>query len=298
MILLNFHNYIFLFKVFIISLVFCLSNPPGLFACQEKYSIFFLKKEAGWWSVKEFFLKNGSIKKNNSIENVFYFTLYKNTNISIADFSKKKISILNDTGRDEITIAPESSMLTDFSFSPNGTLAYSSSIAGSIDAHDIWSYDPNIGKVTQLTRMAKMQHQPSWCDDRQLVFVSSTSEQSHDLWRLDVPTNSLHQLTAGQLYNFEPSCSVANGIVFSSNRSGDYEIWSTDLEGKHFVQLTNSPGLDGQPAWSPDGSQIAFISNRTGYPAVWVMNRDGSNQHQVSPEGMICRNPVWGISEP
>lgn len=188
--------------------------------------------------------------------------------------------------------------ISDFSLSPSGTLAYSSSIAGSIDAHDIWSYDPNTGKVTQLTRMAKMQHQPSWCDDRQLVFVSSTSEQSHDLWRLDVPTGSLHQLTAGQLYNFEPSCSVANGIVFSSNRSGNYEIWSTDLEGKHFTQLTSSPGLDGQPAWSPDGSQIAFISNRTGYPAVWVMNRDGSNQHQISPEGMICRNPVWGIAEP
>jgi Tol biopolymer transport system component len=35
------------------------------------------------------------------------------------------------------------------------------------------------------------------------------------------------------------------------------------------------------PAWSPDGSQIAFITDRTGQWEIWVMNADGSNQHAL-----------------
>lgn len=35
------------------------------------------------------------------------------------------------------------------------------------------------------------------------------------------------------------------------------------------------------PAWSPDGSQIAFLTDRTGRWEIWVMNADGSNQRPL-----------------
>ncbi len=35
------------------------------------------------------------------------------------------------------------------------------------------------------------------------------------------------------------------------------------------------------PAWSPDGSQIAFVTDRTGQWKIWVMNADGSNQRPL-----------------
>ena len=41
-------------------------------------------------------------------------------------------------------------------------------------------------------------------------------------------------------------------------------------------QLTNGPGEDGGPRWSPDGKKIAFTANRTGRAEVYVMNVDGS----------------------
>jgi uncharacterized protein YraI len=35
------------------------------------------------------------------------------------------------------------------------------------------------------------------------------------------------------------------------------------------------------PAWSPDGSQIAFLTDRTGQWEIWIMNADGTNQHPL-----------------
>ncbi len=48
------------------------------------------------------------------------------------------------------------------------------------------------------------------------------------------------------------------------------------------VQLTTDKADDAYPAWSPDGSKIAFTSYRSGNADIWIMNSDGSNQKQLT----------------
>jgi Tol biopolymer transport system component len=50
--------------------------------------------------------------------------------------------------------------------------------------------------------------------------------------------------------------------------------------------------MDYSPAWSPDGSEIAFASTRGGgLPAIWVMNEDGSNPRRVGK--LDGEYPAW-----
>jgi hypothetical protein len=72
-------------------------------------------------------------------------------------------------------------------------------------------------------------------------------------------------------------------LLFVSNRSGDFEIYELRGSVDNLRRLTNSPGLDIDPDWSPDGRKVAFASNReedTGFQ-IYVMNVDGSDQKRL-----------------
>ncbi len=51
-------------------------------------------------------------------------------------------------------------------------------------------------------------------------------------------------------------------VAFSSNRTGNYEIYLINVNNDSLIQLTNDPALDQYPAWNPRKNWIAFSSDR------------------------------------
>jgi Tol biopolymer transport system component len=80
-------------------------------------------------------------------------------------------------------------------------------------------------------------------------------------------------------------------IVFERGRS----IFVMDADGANQTHLTTTAS-DYQPAWSPDGTKIAFTSVRTSpYPNVYVMNANGSNPVKLTINNLDVGNhdPAW-----
>ncbi|MFP4440865.1 MAG: LpqB family beta-propeller domain-containing protein [Chloroflexaceae bacterium] len=50
------------------------------------------------------------------------------------------------------------------------------------------------------------------------------------------------------------------------------------------------------PAWSPDGTRIAFVSERTGTREIYVANADGSRPQRLTYDNIDDSNPVWSPS--
>ena len=82
-------------------------------------------------------------------------------------------------------------------------------------------------------------------------------------------------------------------IFFSSNRDGDWDIYSMDANGNNLLQITNHPAPDEHPAGSPDGRRIAFASERGVTPDLYVMDSDGSNVVRLSHDNFPERRPSW-----
>ena len=80
------------------------------------------------------------------------------------------------------------------------------------------------------------------------------------------------------------SLQIATGrIAFVTNRDGNFEIYVMNPDGSGQTNITNSSLPDFQPAWSPDGSRIAFSRiDENGNQNVWVMNADGTGQQKLN----------------
>src|SRR6266566_1968508 len=76
---------------------------------------------------------------------------------------------------------------------------------------------------------------------------------------------------------------------------GTTRIWLADLGTGDTRRLTEGPGSDRQPRWSPDGRVLAFVSTRPPQngPQVWILPIGGGEARRVSnlPDGVS--DPVW-----
>ena len=72
-------------------------------------------------------------------------------------------------------------------------------------------------------------------------------------------------------------------IVFSSDRSGPWRIWSVRPDGSGLRELTEAGAgeNDVDPAFSPDGKSILFSSTRGGEAGVWKLSLDGSKPERI-----------------
>ena len=63
-----------------------------------------------------------------------------------------------------------------------------------------------------------------------------------------------------------------NRIAFSSNRDGDFEIYTMNPDGSDVQRITTAAGDDTKPAWSRDKTKLAFVSERDGNSEIYVVN--------------------------
>jgi Tol biopolymer transport system component len=174
----------------------------------------------------------------------------------------------------------------------NGQIAYTHEV-GETSA-SIYAVSPSGGTPRNLSAAGSgttmnADFQPAWsATGSQLAFVRVDFPNcSGQIWTMSADgshqTNVSNDATTANEFN--PAYGPAGAIVFVRAAAGTFTIcsqsganagnlWVRDPNGTT-RQLTTD-GHDNTPAWSPDGTKIAFTRVGAGGPHIFVMNADGS----------------------
>ncbi len=105
--------------------------------------------------------------------------------------------------------------------------------------------------------------------DETRLFARSIKKTQDDIVSLDLTGAEIRDLTNDKFFDRHSRISPdGTTILFSSDRSGSYEIWAMNADGTNLRQVTHSAGgIASIPAWAPDGKRFSFDNESTAFIA-------------------------------
>ena len=115
-------------------------------------------------------------------------------------------------------------------------------------------------------------------------------------WAID--KNSLEENLKEEQKNEDVTSGSGEGysvrkLIFNSNRDGNENIFSINIDGTGLTRLTDSSGSDMYPEVSPDGNKIAYTSDIGGVWQIMIMDWDGKNKRQLTRNNFRSAYPSW-----
>ena len=182
----------------------------------------------------------------------------------------------------------------------------------------VWTMNSDGSNPTRLTddksRTEKLANfipvydgNPVWSPDGTKIAFISNRDYLFSVWVMNADGSNARLVTDKVIDAAEPAWSPdGSKIAFSGGVRGSIgmtipavNIYVVNVDGSGLTQLTRDSGMNGNPAWSPDGKQIAFSRSRqnVSQTKLWLMNADGSDQRILpNPQdsnGFFGGQPVW-----
>jgi Tol biopolymer transport system component len=178
--------------------------------------------------------------------------------------------------------------------SPDGTkIAFQRGLPPYVDT-DVWIMNADGTTQIQLTSSGE-NYSPTFSPDGSKIAFESTRDGNSELYVMNANGSSQTRLTTTlTLDEGEPTWSPAGVIAYQSggSYSAGTQIFTIAAGGGSPTQLT-SLGNNYSPAYSPDGSKIAFESTRDGNSELYVMNANGSSQTRLTNSAVAESEPSW-----
>lgn len=130
--------------------------------------------------------------------------------------------------------------------------------------------------------------------ETKIYFVSSRTG-SKEIWVMDYDGANQHQITHLGSISLSPHVSPDNSrVAFETLGRNGWDIHMYSLDLGRLVRFPGgyTGGSNHSPAWSSDGTRIAFSSARSGQPEIWLSDDSGGRLSQITAFGADT-SPVW-----
>ena len=198
-------------------------------------------------------------------------------------------------GAEPKRLTNDNARIIGIAWTPDGDLIFSSERGGQAGASSLWKIPSHGGQPQRVLGIGTKAEYPT-VSPRGRVLAYSEYMLNANVWRLDTqggapPAKLIASSRENGHARYSPD---GKRIAFQSNRTGTFELWVCDSEGRNPVQLTYFKGYPAwSPRWSPDGRRIAFDYRPLGNSDVYTIAADGGAARQITNEPGEDGMPSW-----
>jgi Tol biopolymer transport system component len=136
---------------------------------------------------------------------------------------------------------------------------------------------------------------------KKIVFMSEVNTQ-WEIYSIGVDGTGLTRLTDNDAFDGGPAWSPdGQRIAFTSDRDSDgadlgwprTDLYVMDADGGNVRRLTTSESGAWNPAWSPDGTRIAYEADSNGSASVSEIPVDGGPPRLLFSSPSVVMQPAW-----
>ena len=190
----------------------------------------------------------------------------------------------------------------------NGKIAFQSSRPDDEGFLNVFTMQPDGTQVTPLLPDLDNSWDPAWSPDGTKIAFASIGEEDFDVYAADAQGENVRRLTQNEeARDTSPAWSPGGGrIAFVSDVSGNFDVYTMNADGSGPLDVSDNLANDcgcfepflifAQPAFSPDGTRIAFTSDMAAPGRnldIYVMNRDGSDLRRLTRDPGRDAEPDW-----
>jgi TolB protein len=159
---------------------------------------------------------------------------------------------------------------------------------------EIWAMDYDGQGEHAITHLGELSLSPHVSPDNSRVAFASMGKIGWTIRMYSVVLGRMVSFPSPGGTTISPSWSADGAhLAYSSDKSGDPEIWVSDANGGASHRITTFRGPDVSPCWNPKtNNQIAWVSGRTGLPQIYTMDTDGANVQRMT-DGGYATSPSW-----
>jgi TolB protein len=179
-----------------------------------------------------------------------------------------------------------------------GRIAFS---AGAPHAEDIYVVNLHGTGLQQLTTDPAAEFDPAWSPDATLIAYrhQTGDDRTTEIWVMNADGSDPHAITHNDVADWGPTWTPDGRVSWNSavDVSFGFHLWVSDADGSN--QRSLGDVLIEYPAWSPDGSQVAFMAQEPGASGtnpdynIWVMNADETDPQRLTDTPGSDGWPAW-----
>jgi Tol biopolymer transport system component len=145
---------------------------------------------------------------------------------------------------------------------------------------ELWKIDLDGQNLVKLTNTDRgWVGSPHWSPDGKWIVMDYRFADHSQIWMIDSEGRNFHPVVADQFENFVPRWTRdGRSIYFTSNRSGEWQIWKLDLASAQAARITDRGGISALESF--DGSTLYYAKREFG--GLWRRPLSGGAEVRVT----------------